>query len=84
MKSRRQGTSGERELLALRHTEAHVIRREGRHHIVLLLAMLHRQVATVGLEEVIMGLELREDQRRLRMTAKTTMTTKPCGRLEMS
>lgn len=83
MKKERQRRSGEPEVLSLRDMEAHAIRLEGRHHIMLLLAMLNRQVAMVGLEEVIMGLELREDQRLLRMTAKTTMTTKPmCGRLK--
>ncbi len=63
MKRAGQGVSGERELLTLRDMG--------------LLAMLHRQVAMVGLEEAITGLGLREDQRLLRTIAKTTVTTKP-------
>jgi len=77
MKRAGQGVSGERELLTLRDMGLRAIRREGRRHTTLLLAMLQRQVAMVGLEEAIMGLGLREDQRLLRTIAKTTVTTKP-------
>jgi len=83
MKRTGQGVSGERALLVLQDTGARVIRREGHHHIMGLLAMLHHKVAMVGLEEVITGPGSQEDQRLLRTIANTTETTKPiCGRLE--
>ncbi len=76
MRGGRQGANGERELVAPRDMGTLIVRREGRRHTMVLLAMLHRQVAMVGSEEGIMGPGSQEDQRQLRTTAKMTVTTK--------